>query len=283
MDDPELENWRKYLDFEESEGDYRRTAFLYERCLVPTALYEEFWLRYARWMLGQNKGYTANKEDFANNSDEDTRLIYMRASCIFVPLGLPTIRLHWARFEEKLKRFDMAHDIHTGIIETLPQNTEAYISLINMERRHSGNEAAIKMCQHYQNNCPPSFACHLLVEQARILWECAGDVDGARALYRRFHPIFLNSTTFWTGFLKFECSQPRNAKAGSQSGVKNAYDLMLATGNLKPIEREELSSIYMNDLLARGDDQAAAEYIRTDKNLHQRYEDGHGRNVSTQG
>ncbi|CAG8505513.1 14463_t:CDS:10, partial [Racocetra fulgida] len=47
MDDVQLINWRRYLDFEESEGDDTRIQVLYERCLVACALYEEFWQRYA--------------------------------------------------------------------------------------------------------------------------------------------------------------------------------------------------------------------------------------------
>lgn len=34
MDMPQLTNWRRYLDFEESEGDMERIRVLYERCLV---------------------------------------------------------------------------------------------------------------------------------------------------------------------------------------------------------------------------------------------------------
>jgi pre-mRNA-processing factor 39 len=34
MDLPQLANWRRYLDFEEAEGDVERIRVLYERCLV---------------------------------------------------------------------------------------------------------------------------------------------------------------------------------------------------------------------------------------------------------
>lgn len=266
--DDELENWRKYLTFEEEEGDRRRIAFLYERCLVPTALYEEFWLRYARWMFGQNKGYENTPKDaFINNTEEDTRLIFMRACCVFIPFGLPTVRLHWARFEERLKNLDAARNIHLSIIDALPNNAETYISLINLERRHLGNDAAIKMCQLYLGSAPVDVTCHLLVEQARILWECAGDVEGARSLYNKCYPMFLSSITFWKGMLRFECSQPRTNN-GSQNEVKKAYKLMIDDGNMSPKEKSELSDIYMNDLLARGGDEAATEYIDTDWKLH---------------
>ncbi|KAJ1562178.1 hypothetical protein HK405_015033 [Cladochytrium tenue] len=47
VDEAQLQNWRKYLDFEESveANNPTRTYILYERCLVACALYEEFWLR----------------------------------------------------------------------------------------------------------------------------------------------------------------------------------------------------------------------------------------------
>ena len=67
LDESQLTNWKKYLDFEESEGEYARIQFLYERCLVTCAHYDEFWLRYARWMAAQ-----VGKE-------EEVRIIYQRA------------------------------------------------------------------------------------------------------------------------------------------------------------------------------------------------------------
>ena len=71
LDEGQLANWKKYLDFEEAEGSYSRTQFLYERCLVTCAHYDEFWLRYARWMSAQPE------------KEEETRNIYQRASTIY--------------------------------------------------------------------------------------------------------------------------------------------------------------------------------------------------------
>ena len=45
-----MKNWESYLDFEISEGDHERTVTLFERCLIPCALYEQFWIKYARYM-----------------------------------------------------------------------------------------------------------------------------------------------------------------------------------------------------------------------------------------
>ena len=35
LDRPQLQNWSKYLDYEEAAGDIDRIRALYERCLVP--------------------------------------------------------------------------------------------------------------------------------------------------------------------------------------------------------------------------------------------------------
>ncbi len=39
----QLKNWKDYLDFEISEGDQRRIIVLFERCMIASALYEDFW------------------------------------------------------------------------------------------------------------------------------------------------------------------------------------------------------------------------------------------------
>ena len=41
----QIKNWRDYLDFEIAEGDHEKIRFLFERCLVACALYEDFWTK----------------------------------------------------------------------------------------------------------------------------------------------------------------------------------------------------------------------------------------------
>ena len=45
LDKHQLQNWHDYLDFEVAQGDHRRTVFLFERCVIACAMYEEFWLK----------------------------------------------------------------------------------------------------------------------------------------------------------------------------------------------------------------------------------------------
>ena len=55
LDETQLENWRRYLEAEESFGNHHRIIHLYERCIIPLANYTEFWVRYSRYLESQGK------------------------------------------------------------------------------------------------------------------------------------------------------------------------------------------------------------------------------------
>jgi len=255
LEDAELENWRKYLDFEEKEGDFQRTCFLYERCLVPCALYEEFWLRYARWLFSQGK-------------DEDCRLVYMRASCIFVPISQSTVRLNWARFEEKLGRISIARDIHIAILEQVPDHVETIISLAGVDRRHEGNDAAVNTLESYINSRNPQVGGVLGAEQARILWKCKGATDEARQLFKEKADKFVDSKQFWLKYLEFEVAQTTSDVEEGHARVKAVHDLLRAKGRLPNDTSKELSHYYMEYLLDFAGKDAANEFMQLDKEIN---------------
>lgn len=41
LEEAQLVNWRRYLDYEEIEGNPQRIQFLYERCVVACVLFLE--------------------------------------------------------------------------------------------------------------------------------------------------------------------------------------------------------------------------------------------------
>lgn len=255
LEDAELDNWRKYLDFEEKQGEFHRVSFLYERCLVACALYEEFWLRYARWMFSQGR-------------EEDTRIIYMRASCIFVPISAPAIRLNWARFEEKLERISVARDIHTAILEQAPDHVETIISLAGVARRHEGNDAAVRLLDEYIGQHNSQIGGILASEQARILWQCKGAVDEARQVFKDKHDKFLDSRDFWFKYLEFEVGQPSPNQEESHKRVKGVHEMMRTKGRFSFETLKELSQCYMEYLLNRGGKEVAEEYMMLDKEVN---------------
>ena len=55
LDQKQLRAWDQYLDWQVGQQDYHRTVVLFERCLVPCALYEQFWAKYARFLERAHK------------------------------------------------------------------------------------------------------------------------------------------------------------------------------------------------------------------------------------
>ncbi|XP_027563446.1 pre-mRNA-processing factor 39-like [Neopelma chrysocephalum] len=82
----QLRNWREYLDFEVASGNHERTIVLFERCVIACALYEEFWIKYTRYL--------------ESRTVPGARSVFQRACGFHLPRK-PNIHLLWAAFEEK--------------------------------------------------------------------------------------------------------------------------------------------------------------------------------------
>lgn len=260
LDEPQLVNWRKYLDFEEVEGDFARTQFLYERCLVTCAFYDEFWFRYARWMSAQ-EGKT-----------EEVRNIYQRASILFVPISRPAIRVQYAFFEESQGRLDIANSVMESILMTLPGNIETIIAWANMQRRHGGLDAAIAIyrAQIESSECDIYAKGALTAEWARLLWKIKGDVEAARNVFQKNQHWYLDSRYFWINFLEFELQQPTSEKdeKDNYQRIRQVIDDIRKKSHLPPLTIKDLTHTYMVYLQERGDKEAAKEYLLLDREVN---------------
>ena len=64
----QLKNWNDYLDHEikaQEKNDVKDDeliSVLFERCLIACALYEEFWLKYAKWLKEKKDASDEDKE-----------------------------------------------------------------------------------------------------------------------------------------------------------------------------------------------------------------------------
>ncbi|EME39213.1 hypothetical protein DOTSEDRAFT_75069 [Dothistroma septosporum NZE10] len=261
LDDAQLANWRKYLDFEEIEGDYARTKFLYERCLVTCANYDEFWYRYARWTMGQT-------DKSKVMLDEEVRNIYRRASCTYVSITQPDIRLHYARFEESLGKADTAIAIHEAILQHLPSHLETIVSLANTHRRQLGLQPAIDVLKsHISNSSLTPVRGSLIVEQARLIWKVKGNADEARNVFKASRQP--DSKAFWAGWLDFEIAQPISEKTepAAYARIKAVYQ-DIRKSLLRPKDIRELMSRYLSYLEARGGKEAMVEWTEIDKEIN---------------
>ncbi|KAI4747836.1 hypothetical protein E4T50_01907 [Aureobasidium sp. EXF-12298] len=260
LDEPQLENWSKYLDFEESEADYTRTAFLYERCVVTCAHYDEFWQRYARWMYNQD------------GKEEEVRNIFQRASCIYTPIARPAVRLHWALFEEACGRTSVAAAIYEAILVTLPGNLEAITRLANLQRRQVGYDAAVQIYDQYvaDAECSIDDKGALVVEMARLTWKSKGDAVEARDILSRQQHIFLDSRSFWLGYLSFEIDQPTTLETAVEQAerVKALHSTIRHKTRLNADVIRDLSQRYMVYLTEKQSKLAAREYLELDMQVN---------------
>ncbi|RYO97876.1 hypothetical protein DL765_011001 [Monosporascus sp. GIB2] len=260
LDHSQLVNWRKYLDFEESEGDFARITFLYERCLVTCALYDEFWFRYARWMSSQP------------DKEEEVRHIYMRAATLFVPISRPGIRLQFAYFEESCGRIDVARDIHEAVLMQLPDSVETIVSWANLQRRQSGLDAAIEVYKAQIDSPTVNiFTKAVLVTQwAYLLWKVKGSVDEARTVFLKNVQWYADSRHFWQKWIDFELEQPTNAELEAQHAerVKHLFDELLAKSRISSTAKKDLFLTYLNYLQDRGGKDAMKQFLTIDREIY---------------
>ena len=260
LDEQQLTNWKKYLDFEESEGDYTRIKFLYERCLVTAANYEDMWLRFARWMAAQG------------SKQEEVRNIYLRASCIYVPIAQPTVRIFFAQFEESIGRPDYAVAILEGMLLTTPNYVEAIISLANVHRRQYGIQSAIDIIKKYMDSNESTVKTRgsLVSEWARLLWKGTGDADAAREIYKSNEQLYFDSATFWVSWLNFELHQPTSEsdEATRHQRIRAVFDDIRRYSRLPPELVKKVSAIYFDYLRERGGKDAMKGFMQLDLEMN---------------
>lgn len=259
LDNAQLTSWRKYLDFEEKEGSYERIVFLYERCLVTCALYDEFWFRYVRWM------------ESTGDHSEETRNIYLRATTLFVPVSRPGIRLQFAYFEESCKRVDVARAIHEAVLGKIPDSVEVISSRANLERRQAGLDTAIEFLKSQLDN--PTMDIYvkaaIITEWASMLAKNKGSAEEARAVFTKNAQWYVHSRHFWQKWLQFELEQPTSAETEAQhhERLKRLVTDMLTKSGISVAAKKELGQQYLNYLQQRGGVEAMAEFLAVDRKL----------------
>ncbi len=83
LDLKQLRNWESYLDFEIEQGDHERIVVLFERCLIPTAQYEQFWAKYARYLEQHHKSKNSRPKTNAKEGDVNRESPLTRARFAF--------------------------------------------------------------------------------------------------------------------------------------------------------------------------------------------------------
>ncbi|KAM0825922.1 hypothetical protein ACQ4PT_069227 [Festuca glaucescens] len=135
LDDDQLENWNRYLDFVEKNGDFDWAVKLYERCLIPCANYSEFWIRYSEYVDAKGGREIAN-------------YALGRASSSFVK-GVPTFSMYYAMFKEQVGDAPGARALFVKGSSNFTSDFYTNINrMANMEKRMGNTKAATEI---YEN------------------------------------------------------------------------------------------------------------------------------------
>ncbi|OQV12084.1 Pre-mRNA-processing factor 39 [Hypsibius exemplaris] len=155
LENNQLKNWHEYLDFEIAEKQSSRIIFLFERCLVACALYEEFWRKYLDYLKSQSM-------------TEYIRYAYQRV-CSYHLTNKTGLHLDWAAFEEETG--DMAGAIQALQNALKHQPNKAILSLrqIGVLRRLQTDPAQIENAfdSAVQTASEASLGEFFLIKQAR--------------------------------------------------------------------------------------------------------------------
>ncbi|XP_012255089.1 pre-mRNA-processing factor 39 [Athalia rosae] len=164
----QLKNWKEYLDFEIEQKDPARIIILFERCLIACALYDEFWMRFIRYLETQK-----------NENTEKIRDVYSRACIVHHPKK-PNLHLQWATFEEGQGNFEKAADILEKIDSALPNMLQIAYRRVNLERRRGDLDKACLLYENYISNSKNrTIANNVAVKYARFLCKVKNDIDKA--------------------------------------------------------------------------------------------------------
>ncbi|XP_061900986.1 pre-mRNA-processing factor 39 [Entelurus aequoreus] len=127
LEKTQLNNWREYLDFEMENGTPERVVVLFERCLIACALYEEFWIKYAKYL----EAY----------SIDGVRHVYRKACTVHLPRK-PAVNLLWAAFEEQQGNVEEARNILKTLEAVIPSLAMVRLRRVSLERRRGNLEEA---------------------------------------------------------------------------------------------------------------------------------------------
>ncbi|CAK9216808.1 unnamed protein product [Sphagnum troendelagicum] len=251
LDDMQLGNWHRYLDFIEKEGDLDRTVKLYERCLIACANYPEYWIRYVQRMEVEGN------LDLANNA-------LTRATTVFVKRR-PEVHLFAARFREQegdVKGARSAYEVLSS--ELAPGLLGATVKHANFEHRQGNIEAA---CSAYEAALQLEKAKEesrafpiLSIQYARFLDQVVGNTERAQEIYTAALEFLPTSKVLWEAAIYFETLHKPGEKQVQfvDALVEQAIAATRPDGSpgLSASDREEISTIFLEFVDLFGDVQA---------------------------
>ncbi|CAB3398235.1 unnamed protein product [Caenorhabditis bovis] len=251
LDNVQLFNWLTYLDFEIQQGDPERIEILFERCLIACALYEEFWIKYARWAWKENK------------SESTIRDIFKRAK-VHIPNSL-NITLAHSGFEESIDDFECAADILERFRRDYPGYVNLEMRYVGILRRQCEKEGSMsfskvvstleKLITRSENS--PNLMSFYSLKLARFHQKIRKDSKLAQKVIKKALETDKGNLQLYTQLVDIAYSNPDM----KESEVIDAFDFALVS-SLPPEDKIRFSQRKMDFLEELGMDVLAIEEHR---------------------
>ncbi|NXY16783.1 PRP39 factor, partial [Atrichornis clamosus] len=188
----QLKNWKEYLEFEIENGTHERVVVLFERCVISCALYEDFWIKYAKYM--------------ENHSMEGVRHVYSRACTIHLPKK-PMVHMLWAAFEEQQGNIEEARRILKTFEECILGLAMIRLRRVSLERRHGNMEEAEQLLEDAVRNAKSiSEASFYAIKLARHLFKVQKNLPKARKVLSEAIELDKENTKLYLNLLEMEYS-----------------------------------------------------------------------------
>ncbi|XP_063465339.1 pre-mRNA-processing factor 39 isoform X2 [Symphalangus syndactylus] len=207
LEKAQLKNWKEYLEFEIENGTHERVVVLFERCVISCALYEEFWIKYAKYM--------------ENHSIEGVRHVFSRACTIHLPKK-PTVHMLWAAFEEQQGNINEARNILRTFEECVLGLAMVRLRRVSLERRHGNLEEAEHLLQdaikNAKSNNESSFYA---VKLARHLFKIQKNLPKSRKVLLEAIERDKENTKLYLNLLEMEYSGDLKQ---NEENILNCFD-----------------------------------------------------------
>lgn len=261
LDRDQLDNWDAYLDYMEQNSSRHETVALYERALIPGALYEGLWLRYARWLQTQTQ---------ETQAQEDVRNIYRRAAVV-IPRARPQVRYQWSLYEESVGNHTFARDILDSLspsISTRQFNSEMVaewvVYRVGIERRTAGTkkqfadfmESELKNV-HDDVRLPVYAALY-----AWHLWKLENKAKRAYDVFQRYYSKGVDSSFFCIRYFIFSLeTQPITS-------THQLWEKLMVDAAVPPSTLSDISHVLMEALQTSTEPNAMQLYLEVDREIN---------------
>ncbi|XP_024519001.1 pre-mRNA-processing factor 39 isoform X1 [Selaginella moellendorffii] len=242
LDDLQLLNWHRYLDFLEKEGDFDKIVKAYERCVIACANYPEYWIRYIHTMEAKSRS------EIADDALD-------RALHIFVKRR-PEIHIYAARFKERRedaagarKEYSvLSSEIAPGLLEVISKHANFEKRQGNIDGACAIYESALEVEKAKEESRVLSF---LYIQYIRFLSE-AGLSGKSKEILALALEKLPNSKVILEAAIHFETLSPEKDIPKLEAIIERAILSSGSDAALQSSDREEISSLFLEFLDSYG-------------------------------